>query len=343
MQLPTPRSFDTAAETAGRARLAALGKPPGSLGRFEGLAAWWCGARGACPAAPPSRLHLVTFAGDHGVSASFVGEGTPSTARRVRDVLGGVAAVNAFARHHALAVEVVDVGAAGDLGGAASSVHAAFRGACVRAGTGDMTQAPALTRAEVEAALAVGMRCANDAIDAGADLLGAGEIHAGPSIAAAAILAAATGMPGKLTASRAPGMDDAELGRVVATIDAALALHRADRFDAWAILEAFGGLETAAIAGLCVGAAARGVPVVLDGFASTAGGLMATTLDAAVTPWLLVGHKAAENAHWAMSRYLTREPLHDLDLCHGEGTGAVLAMDSVRLAARLLVDMAPSS
>jgi nicotinate-nucleotide--dimethylbenzimidazole phosphoribosyltransferase len=285
----------------------------------------------------------VVFAGDHGVSPAFVTEGTPPTAARVRDVLGGVAAVNAFARHHDIGVEVVDVGVAGDLAGAASSSHATFRSARVRGGTRDMVEAPALTRAEVEAAIAVGLRCADDAIDAGAELLGAGEIHAGPGIAAAAILAAATGMPGKLTASRAPGMDDADLARVVTTIDAALALHRPDRFDAWGMLQAFGGLETAAIAGLCLGAAARGVPVVLDGFASTAGGLMATTLESGVTPWLLVGHKAAENAHWAMSRYLAREPLHDLDLAHGEGTGAVLAMDSVRLAARLLAGMTRSS
>jgi nicotinate-nucleotide--dimethylbenzimidazole phosphoribosyltransferase len=258
----------------------------------------------------------------------------------VHNFLNGGAAVNVFARHHGVALEVVDVGVAGDLSGAASTSHASFRRARVRAGTGNMVHEPALTRAEVEAALAVGIRCAEDAADAGVDLLGAGEMGIGNSTSAAAILAAATGMPGKLTAGRGTGVDDAGLQRKITAIDAALARHQPDRFDAWGILQAVGGLEIAAIAGLCIGGAARGVPVVLDGFISTAGGLVAHTLDSGVTPWLLVAHKSAENAHWAMSRYLGKDPLHELDLRLGEGTGAVLAMDSVRLAARILGEMA---
>lgn len=341
MQLPTPRTYDTHAEAAGRARLDLLTKPPGSLGRLEALAAWWCGTQGRCPPLAPLRPHLVTFAGDHGVVAEGV---TPYpsavTVHMVHNFLNGGAAVNVFARHHGVALEVVDVGVAGDLSGAASTSHASFRPARVRAGTGNMVREPALTRAEVEAAVAVGIRCAEDAADAGVDILGAGEMGIGNSTSAAAILAAATGMPGKLTAGRGTGVDDAGLERKIAAIDAALARHQPDRFDAWGILQAVGGLEIAAIAGLCIGGAARGVPVVLDGFISTAGGLVAHTLDAGVTPWLLVAHKSAENAHWAMSRYLGKDPLHELDLRLGEGTGAVLAMDSVRLAARILSEMA---
>ena len=103
---------------------------------------------------------------------------------------------------------------------------------------------------------------------------------------------------------------------------------------------AVGGLEIAAIAGLCIGGAAVGVPVFLDGFISTAGGLVASVLAPTCPEFFAISHRSAENAHWAMSRYLRKEPLHDLDLRLGEGTGAVLAIDSTRLAAKILGEMA---
>jgi nicotinate-nucleotide--dimethylbenzimidazole phosphoribosyltransferase len=207
-------------------------------------------------------------------------------------------------------------------------------------GTANMARQPAMTLAQAEAALAVGIACAEEAVGDGVRVLGAGEMGIGSTTAAAAVLAAATAMPGKLVAGRGTGVDDAGLQRKIAVIDAALALHRPDRFDGMGILCAVGGFEIAAIAGLCLGAAAHGVPVVLDGFISTAGGLAAHVLDRDVTAHLLVSHRSAENAHWAMSRYLGKEPLHDLDLRLGEGTGAVLAIDTIRLAARVMREMA---
>jgi nicotinate-nucleotide--dimethylbenzimidazole phosphoribosyltransferase len=344
MTLPLPRPFDTAAESAARAHLDQLTKPPGSLGKLESLTAWWCGATGAFPPEVPERARLYTFAADHGVVAQGVSP-YPSavTVQMVRNFLAGGAAVNVFARHHGVELTVVDVGVAGDLTGAADTAHAGFLSRRVANGTADMATGPAMTRAQAEAALAVGIGCAEQAARDGVRVLGAGEMGIGNSTAAAAVLGAATAMPGKLVAGRGTGVDDAGLARKIAVIDRALGLHRPERDDGLGILCAVGGFEIAAIAGLCIGGAAHGLPVVLDGFISTAGGLVAHVLDRNVTPHLLVSHRSAENAHWAMSRYLGKEPLHDLDLRLGEGTGAVLAIDTIRLAAKVLREMATFS
>ena len=341
MTLPTPRPWDSAAETAARAHLDTLTKPPGSLGKLEHLAAWWSAARRACPPPVPARARVCTFAGDHGVTAEGVSP-YPSavTPQMVRNFLAGGAAVNVFARHHGVEVEVIDVGVAGPLDDAASTAHAEFVPARVRAGTGNMVREPAMSREEALAALGVGSDAARRAAAEGVELLAAGEMGIGNTTAAAAVLSASAGMPGKLTAGRGTGVDDAGLARKIAAIDAALARHQPDRFDGLGILQAVGGLEIAGIAGLCLGGASLGIPVILDGFISTAGGLLAQTLHRDVAPWLLVSHKSGENAHWAMSRYLGKEPLHELDLRLGEGTGAVLAIDSVRLAAKVMREMA---
>ncbi|MFZ5479589.1 MAG: nicotinate-nucleotide--dimethylbenzimidazole phosphoribosyltransferase [Myxococcota bacterium] len=338
MLLPTARPFDDDAVARAKARLDDLTKPPGSLGRIEQIAAWWCGATGY-PPKEPARAKLFVFAGDHGVTAEGVSP-YPSavTAQMVANFLAGGAAVNVFARHHRVELGVVDVGVASEL-----PAHPGLVSRKVRAGTGNMVREPAMSREEAEAAVAVGLALAEEAARAGVDVLAAGEMGIGNTTSAAAVLSAVAAMPAKLTAGRGTGVDDAGLARKVAAIDAALALHRPDRDDGIGILAAVGGFEIAAIAGLCVGGAAAGVPVVLDGFISTAGGLVASVLAPDATPHLLVSHRSAENAHWAMSRYLRKDPVHDLDLRLGEGTGAVLAIDTLRLAVKVMREMATFS
>lgn len=339
--LPLPRPFNAAAAAAADARLDRLTKPPGSLGKLEALARWYCGSHGVFPPIYPERARLYTFAADHGVTAEGVSpypaEVTP---QMVSNFLAGGAAVNVFARHHRVELCVVDVGVAAAAPGWADSPHARFRSRRVRAGTGNMCREPAMTRAEAEAAIRAGLDCAAEAAGEGVQLLGAGEMGIGSTTSAAAILSAMAGMPAKLTAGRGTGVDDAGLQRKIRAIDGAIALHRPDRHDAMEILQAVGGLEIAAIAGLCIGGAAAGIPVVLDGFISTAGGLVAMLLQPEAVDHLLISHKSAENAHWAMSRYLRKEPLHDLELRLGEGTGAILAIDSIRLAVKVLGEMA---
>jgi nicotinate-nucleotide--dimethylbenzimidazole phosphoribosyltransferase len=245
-----------------------------------------------------------------------------------------------FARHHGVELGVVDVGVAGDLSSCRDTEHARFHARRVRPGTGNMVVERAMSRAEADDAVRVGMELARAAAAEGVDLLAAGEMGIGNTTAAAACLAAAAGMPGKLTAGRGTGVDDQGLARKVRAIDAALARGKPDRGDGIGVLSEVGGLEIAAIAGLCIGGAAAGVPVVLDGFISTCGGLVASVIEPGTLPYMVVSHRSAENAHWAMSRMMGKEPLHDLDLRLGEGTGAVLAIDSVRLAAKVMGEMA---
>ncbi|MFN7144764.1 MAG: nicotinate-nucleotide--dimethylbenzimidazole phosphoribosyltransferase, partial [Myxococcota bacterium] len=308
MLLPSLRAHDDAAAERARAHLDRLTKPPKSLGKLEDLAAWWCGVTGY-PARVPSRARLYTFAGDHGVTAEGVSP-YPSavTVQMVRNFLAGGAAVNVFARHHGVELSVVDVGVAGDLAGAADTPHARFLDRRVRAGTGNFVREPAMSRAEAEAAVNVGVTLAREAAAEGVDLLGAGEMGIGSTTSAAAVLSAVAAMPGKLTAGRGTGVDDEGLRRKISVIDAGIARHDPARDDGIGILAAVGGLEIAAIAGLCIGGASVGVPVLLDGFISTAGGLVASVLAPGSVPFFMVSHRSAENAHWAMSRYLRKEP-----------------------------------
>ena len=340
MELPPVRPPDDEATRAARSHLDTLTKPPGSLGKFEELGAWWCGTTGF-PPKPIARPRLITFAGDHGVTAAGVSP-YPSavTVQMVLNFLAGGAAVNVFARHHRVELAVVDVGVAGDLSMCLDTEHARFHERKVRSGTGNMVVEPAMSRHEAETAVRVGMEMAAQAADDGVEVLAAGEMGIGNTTTAAACLSVVAGMPGKLTAGRGTGADDACLARKIAAIDTAIALHRPERDDAIGILAAVGGLELAAIAGLCIGGAARGIPVVLDGFISTAGGMLASVLTRDVLPYIVVSHKSAENGHWAMARMLGKEPIHDLDLRLGEGTGAVLAIDTLRLAGRLMREMA---
>lgn len=344
MSWPAARAFDLAAADAARAHLARRCTPPGGLGKLESVAAWWCGATGAFPARAADRARLYVLAGDHGVAAQGVSASPASaTARQVHTVLDGGAAVNAFARHYGVELALVDVGVGPSPAGAeppGGSAHARFVDCNVRRGTGDCSLEPAMSRAEAEAAVRVGVDLAAAAAEAGIAVVGAGEIGRGNTTAAAACLGAVSGMPGKLCAGRGSGLDDAGLRRKVDAIDRALALHRPDRDDAIGILAAVGGLELAAIAGLCLGGASRGVPVVLDGFASTVGGLVASVLCRGVLDHVIVSHRGAENGHWALARSMGKEPIHDLDLRLGEGAGAILGIDTIRLAVRVMAETA---
>lgn len=340
MELPPIRPPDADVTAAARQHLDSLTKPQGSLGKLEHLGAWWCETTGF-PPKPIARPRLITFAADHGVTAAGVSP-YPSavTVQMVLNFLAGGAAVNVFARHHGVDLWVVDAGVAGDLSACQDTEHARFQGRKVRAGTGNMVVEAAMSRSEAEAAVRLGMALADEAANEGVDVLGAGEMGIGNTTSAAACLSVVAGMPGKLTAGRGTGADDACLARKVAAIDTAIALHRPERDDAIGILAAVGGLEIAAIAGLCIGGAARGVPVILDGFISTAGGMLASVLTRDVLPYVVVSHKSAENGHWAMARMLGKEPIHDLELRLGEGTGAILAIDTLRLASKVMREMA---
>ena len=332
---------DEAAVAAAAARQAQLTKPAGSMGRLEPLGSALAGMYAVCPPPIPEPVVVAIFAGDHGVHAQGVSPWPQEvTAQMVANVTAGGAVVNALARQVGASVCLVDVGVAGPL----APVPAAAGVECVAArvvdGTADFTAGPALTRQEAERAVLVGVQTADRLIDQGARLLATGDLGIGNTTASAALIAVFTGAdPGAVTGPGA-GSDAHMLAHKIAVIRAGLSRHRPDPADPIGVLAAVGGAEHAALAGLIVAAAARRVPVVLDGVIAGAAALVAAALCPGVTAYLLAGHRSTEPGASAALAYLGLEPILDLALRLGEGSGAVLAVPVVQAAARLLHEVA---
>ena len=343
--LPEIPAFDFAAAEAARSHQLTLTKPPGSLGRLEELAAFYAGARGRFPAAVPRRAELVVFAADHGVAVEGVSAYPQAvTPAMVANFRAGGAAVNVLARGADVAVTVVDIGVASaipTLGPPPAGAPVGFVSARVRAGTGNLRREVAMSRAEAEAALAIGVELAATAVARGADVLVGGDMGIANTTASAALVCAFGGDdPGEI-AGRGTGVDDDGLRRKAAGLRDALALHRPERADPLGVLAALGGLEIAGLAGLMIGGAARRVPVIVDGFIAGAAALCALRLRPALRPFLLLSHVSAERGARRLCELLGEPaPLFDLGLRLGEGTGGVLAVPLLRAAVALQVEMA---
>ena len=314
-----------------------LTKPAGALGRLEALGVQLAGIGGVCPPPLPRPAAVAVFAGDHGVVARGV---TPwpqeVTAQMVANFCAGGAAINVLARQVGAEVVVVDVGVATDLGDLPG-----LRRRRVRAGTADLTAGPAMTREEAGAALDVGCQVAAELVAAGARCLVTGEMGIGNTTPSAAVIAACTGRSAAEVTGRGTGVDDETLAHKAAVVGAALDLH-ADAVAAGplATLAALGGLEIAALAGFIVGGAAAGVPVLVDGVVADAALLAAAALVPGVVDRCIAGHRSAEPGAAAALAHLGLEPLLDLGLRLGEGSGACLALPLVEAAARILGEMA---
>jgi nicotinate-nucleotide--dimethylbenzimidazole phosphoribosyltransferase len=335
-------AFDRAAAERAREHQGQLTKPPGSLGRLEELAVFYAGVRGQFPVVAPARARIVVFAADHGVTAEGVSPYPSSvTAAMVANFVAGGAAISVLTRASGIELAVVDVGVASPLPPAsASGAGARLVSRPVRPGTGNFRRELAMSRAEAQAAIDVGVALATEAAEEGVELLGAGEMGIGNTTAAAAVVAALTGATPEAVVGRGTGVDDAGLARKITVVGEALARHRPDRADALGVLSAVGGLEIAAMAGLMLGGAARRIPTVVDGFISGAAALVAVTLAPAVRDYLCFSHLSAERGHRVVCEALDARPLLDLGLRLGEGTGAALAIDLIRQAVRLQSEMA---
>jgi nicotinate-nucleotide--dimethylbenzimidazole phosphoribosyltransferase len=330
------RPLDVPAMEAARALQGRLTKPAGALGQLEELSIRLAGLAHQCP--PPMLEHatVVVFAGDHGVHARGV---TPwpqeVTAQMVANFLGGGAVINAFARQVGAQVTVVDVGVASPLDPAAGLVLAK-----VREGTRDMTVEPALTREEAEQAIEVGITVANQLVDGGCRVLLTGDMGIANTTPAAALIAVFTRAdPGRVT-GLGTGIDSDTHSRKVAVIRQALELHRPDPADPIGVLASVGGLEHAALVGLVLGGAARGVPVILDGVVACAAALAAAELAPHANGAMVAGHLSVEPGASVALTHLDLEPMVDLGLRLGEGTGAVLALPIVASAVRVLHEVA---
>jgi nicotinate-nucleotide--dimethylbenzimidazole phosphoribosyltransferase len=323
---------DRGAATAARDRLDQLVKPTGSLGALEAVIERWAQITGS---APPAHLRagVLVCAGDHGhVARGTSLYGADVSAQVAAAAARGETAVGVLARHGGHALVVADLGLAAD-------TPAGVRAMKVRRGTADMLAGPALTRDELEAGLTAGAELADELIGRGVDCLAMGEIGMGNTTTAAALACALTGAPPAATVGRGAGLDAAGVERKRGIVAAALERH-GSVLDPRAALQTVGGLELAALAGAAARAAARGVPVILDGYAVGVAGLAATRLDPAVGEALIASHRSAEPGHDLVLSELGLEPLLDLRLRLGEASGAVLALPVLAAAGALHAEMA---
>jgi nicotinate-nucleotide--dimethylbenzimidazole phosphoribosyltransferase len=318
-------SLDSIALGAAKEYEKRLAKPVGSLGRLEEIAAWYAAVRGRFPPPAPRRTVLGLFAADHGVAAEGVSAyGSQVTSQVVVNVMAGGAAINAVVTESGVEVALVDVGIAGDLSAAPTSPVIVLRSEKVRFGSGNLRSEAAMTEAEAERAVRVGAVVAREAAESGADVLCTGEIGIGNTTAAAALISVFTGQPPGDVVGAGTGIDAAVRTHKVRVVEDALALHRPHADRPLEALASVGGLEIAALAGFIVEGARRRLPIVLDGVVTNAAALVAVAMEPTVRPFLLASHASTEPGARAALATLGLEPLFDLGLRLGEGTGAAL-------------------
>ncbi|WP_022703063.1 nicotinate-nucleotide--dimethylbenzimidazole phosphoribosyltransferase [Pseudorhodobacter ferrugineus] len=293
-------SADATATAGAQDRNGQLTKPPGALGRLESLAIWYAGWRGT-PRPQITAPQVIIFAGNHGVAARGVSAFPPEvTVQMVANFQGGGAAINQLSKAF----------------GAQMSVHALD----LDRPTADFTVEPAMTEADLIAALQTGW----NAVDTKSDLLVTGEMGIGNTTPAAAIACALFGGTVADWVGRGTGVDDAGLARKAAVVSEGLALHVSR--DPMEVLRCLGGREIAAMAGAIARARMERIPVILDGFICCAAASVLAKLDAGALDHCVAGHVSAEGAHPALLAHLGKEPLLNLGLRLGEGSGAALAI-----------------
>lgn len=320
------------------ARLNSLTKPLGSLGRLEEIATRLVAIREEERPRCTKKV-IFTLAADHGVTEEGVSAYPQAvTNQMVLNFLAGGAAINVLGRHCGIEVVVVDIGVNNEMAHVEGLVQAK-----VRRGTRNITREPAMNNEELSSALSVGVELAAWAEEQGHTLIGTGEMGIGNTTAASAITAVLTGRPAAEVTGPGTGLDEPGLRRKIAVIERALEANRPDPSDPLGVLRKVGGLEIAGLTGLIVGSASRRIPVVIDGFISTAAAAIACSLEPKVKQFLFAGHRSSEPGHAALLEFIGETPLLDLQMRLGEGTGAALAMTLIEAAAKLFDEMATFS
>jgi nicotinate-nucleotide--dimethylbenzimidazole phosphoribosyltransferase len=312
-------------------------KPPGSLGRLEELGTRLAGIAGECPPPVPGNPAVVICAGDHGVLAQGVSPWPREvTAAMVETFCAGGAAVSALAKTVGARVSVLDVGVASDL-----ERHPLLRAAKVRRGTDDLSEGPAMDREEAARAVLAGAGIVEELVESGGvDLLVTGDMGIGNTTPAACLIATFIGRPAREVTGRGTGIDDATLGLKIRVVERALDLHRPEPGDPLGTLAALGGFEHAALVGLILMGAVYRIPIILDGVVSNSAALLARALAPHSIDYAIAGHLSVEPGSQIALEKLSLEPLLDLAMRLGEGTGGLLAVPLVQAAARLLNEMA---
>ncbi|GED31600.1 nicotinate-nucleotide--dimethylbenzimidazole phosphoribosyltransferase [Brevibacillus centrosporus] len=323
-------------EAAAQARqhIDQLTKPLGSLGRLETLAVQLAAMTGmAFPAVTPPGV--IVFAADHGVATEGVSAYPQEvTAQMLLNLTRGGAGINVFARQIGALQKFVDVGVAVEVDAPGITKKR------IKAASGNILREAAMTREEAESAIQIGMDTALEIVEEGAKVLIVGEVGIGNTTASSAILSALTGADPDEIVGRGTGLTDEGWQRKKAVVRKALALHRPDVDDPIDVLAKVGGMEIGAMAGAILGAASRRVPILLDGFIATVAALLAVRLQPEAADYLIGGHRSQEPGHAFVLKTLGKEPLLDLNLRLGEGSGAALAFPIVEAAARMVSEMA---
>lgn len=328
--------LDQIAMEGARQRQNQLTKPAGSLGRLEELSIQLAGIQ-RNPFPRIKDKAVIVMAGDHGVTVEGVSaypqEVTP---QMVLNFLNGGAAINVLARHAGARVVVVDMGVANDI----PSADVTLIRRRVGAGTMNLAQGPAMRREQAEESIQSGIEIALAEISKGADILGTGDMGIGNTTPSAAIACALLKVSPEKIAGRGTGVDDDGLKRKISVIEKSLQVNQPDPNDGIDVLAKVGGFEIGGLAGVMIGAASKGVPVMVDGFISTAAALIAVTIAPQCRDYLISAHCSKENGHALMLNGLGLKPLLDLDMRLGEGTGAALGISMADAACKILGEMA---
>lgn len=329
------KPLDQEAQNLARRRQRELTKPLGSLGKLEDVSIQLAGIyRTSSPEI--GKKAIFTMAADHGITEEGI-SAYPSevTTQMVLNFASGGAAINVLGRHVGADIITVDMGVASDI-----QLPEPIIANKIRKGTRNMAKEPALTTEEADLAVCKGIALAQDAIDRGINLIGIGDMGIGNTTVASAITAAITREPVAEVTGRGTGLDDDGLQHKIDVIEKILKFHNPDLERPTEVLSKIGGLEIAGMTGVIIGCASRGVPVVLDGFISGASALIASEMAPLSRSYMIASHLSVERGHAAILRYLDLEPLLDLRMRLGEGTGASLAMFVMEASCKILNEMA---
>jgi nicotinate-nucleotide--dimethylbenzimidazole phosphoribosyltransferase len=326
-----------------RRRLDNLTKPQGSLGRLEEFAERLVAITEDTMPVLDKKV-IFTFAGDHGVAEEGV-SAYPSevTRQMVFNFLNGGAGINVLARHAGADVVVVDIGVNRDLAGAVIREHMVkgnFISKKIIFGTKNMRHGPAMSKDKAVRCIQAGIDLAYEYAGQGYKIFATGEMGIGNTTPSSAIAAVLTGRPVSEVTGKGTGIEDETLKIKIGVIEDAIRVNNPDPSDPVDVLAKVGGAEIGGIAGLIMGAAARGLPVVVDGFISTAGALIAYCLAPNTKDYMFAAHTSVEKGHKTMLDRIGLHPILDLHLRLGEGTGAALAMLMIEAGLKIYREMA---
>ena len=327
--------LDRTAMAEARARQDTLTKPPGSLGRLEDLSVQLAGILGKVLPQIRNKA-IIVMAGDHGVVAEKIGNWPQEvTAQMVLNFLRGGAGINVIARQVGARVIVVDMGVASDL-----KPHPNLLSRKIGYGTRNMARGAAMTPEQAVQAIEAGIELMSSDVAKGLDIIGTGDMGIGNTTASSAICAVITGKTVAEVTGRGTGLTDEQLEHKIAVIERALSLNHPERAEPLDVLAKIGGFEIGGLVGVMLGAAARRIPIVIDGFISGAAALIVTALVPRLKDYLIAAHLSAEQGHRILLEHLGLKPLLDFNMRLGEGTGAALGIFLAETAAKTLAEMA---